>query len=69
MRTMVEKWTPVTEVMPDDEIAVLIACNDQDEPVWIGYHDDEQWRDASGAPAVVTHWRDLPAPPGDKSFE
>lgn len=33
-------WLPVTHSLPDADAAVLIACPDADEPVWIGYHDE-----------------------------
>lgn len=54
-------WIPVYERLPDDEITVLIALQDSEEPVWIGYHDGDGWHYASGEPAGdnVTHWQHM----------
>jgi hypothetical protein len=60
------RWIPVTEKLPDPDIAVLIAYLADDEPmVWQGYHDgDEGWFTVEGLPAPgCTHWMDLPAHP------
>lgn len=60
-------WTPVAERLPDDDITVLIAVKDSDEPVWVGYHDGEDgWCSASDAipiDGMVTHWMPLPEAP------
>lgn len=56
-------WTPST-TLPDSETTVLIVIDPDcsDEPVWLGYHDGEQWRTAEGALVPVTHWMNLPKP-------
>ena len=57
-------WTPVAEGMPDDELLVLIAVNDDD--VWTGYRLAGTWRYVDGFPIEnerVTHWMPMPALP------
>jgi len=57
-------WTPVAERLPDDELLVLIAVNDDD--VWTGYRLAGIWRYVDGFPIEnerVTHWMRMPAPP------
>lgn len=66
MSSRPDPWIPVSKSMPDAEIAVLIACRDGDEPVWIGYHDGEIWRAADAMPVDVTHWQHLPEPPAEE---
>jgi hypothetical protein len=58
-------WIPVTQKLPDDETAVLIALDDGE--VWTGYMDAGEWHYVSGdlMEAKVTHWQDLPEPPGE----
>lgn len=56
-------WIPVTARLPDDELTVLIALKDSDEPVWLGYHDAEGWFSADAMPQIVTHWQPIPEPP------
>lgn len=56
-------WIPIAEALPDDDLTVIVATPDSDEPVWIGYHDGEGWHFADSMPAHVTHWRQLPEPP------
>lgn len=61
-----EKWIPLTERLPDDDITVLVAVKDVDEPVWLAYHDEHGWFSATdGVPltALVTHWRQMPEGP------
>ena len=60
------QWFDVDEQLPDDGQTVLIHCAGADDPVWIGYHDGETWRDVDGANlgnAFVHHWAELPEPP------
>lgn len=56
-------WTPVGDRLPDDDTTVMIALTDDDEPVWMGWHDGEGWHVAEGAPADVTHWKPIPEGP------
>jgi hypothetical protein len=58
-------WKLVAEGLPDDDILVLIALNDDD--VWTGYRDGDIWRYVDAMPIAserVTHWMPLPAHPG-----
>lgn len=60
------RWTPVAELLPDDDITVMIATKDTDEPVWLGYHDEHGWTSATdGVPLdeLVTHWAPMPESP------
>ena len=55
---------PVAERLPDDELLVLIAVNDDD--AWTGYRLAGIWRYVDGFPIEnerVTHWMRMPAPP------
>jgi hypothetical protein len=57
-------WTAVTEGLPDDELLVLIAVNDDD--VWTGYRLADTWRYVDARPIEnerVTHWMSMPTPP------
>ena len=57
-------WTPVAGALPDEDILVLIAL-DNDE-VWPAVRDYGRWIYVSGAevPQRITHWMHLPAAPG-----
>jgi hypothetical protein len=58
-------WIDVNDRMPDDDTIVLIHAPDANEPIWLGYHDGgDGWRLAEGFMARVTHWMELPKPPG-----
>jgi hypothetical protein len=59
----VSAWIPVADRLPDDELTVLIALKDSDEPVWLGYHDADGWFSADAMPQIVTHWQPIPEPP------
>jgi hypothetical protein len=57
-------WKPVAQGLPDDDVLVLIALNDDD--VWAGYRDGDLWRYVDAMPITterVTHWMHLPAYP------
>lgn len=56
-------WRSVDDSLPDAERTVLVALLDSDEPVWLGYHDGDQWRDAEGFPVEVSAWAPLPKGP------
>jgi hypothetical protein len=58
-------WIPAADRLPDDELTVLIALKDSDEPVWLGYHDADGWYSADGMPQKenVTHWAPMPEAP------
>lgn len=57
-------WIPVSEKLPDDQMLVLIALNDDD--VWTGFRDAGIWRYVDAMPIEaerVTHWQPMPTPP------
>ncbi len=57
-------WIPVTDLLPDDDMLVLVALSDGE--VWTGYMDAEAWIDnvtGSELNGQVTHWMPLPEPP------
>ena len=60
-------WTDATAALPDDDILVLIAL--EDEEVWPAVRDYGRWIYVSGAEVRqrVTHWMHLPAAPGAKA--
>jgi hypothetical protein len=59
----VSAWIAVADRLPDAEGVVLGALVDDNEPVWLVYHDGAGWVSAEGSPVNVSHWMDLPAPP------
>ena len=62
----VKSWYSVKISMPDSDQTVMIHAPATDNPVWMGYHDGECWREISGdafGEGEVTHWMDLPNPP------
>lgn len=56
-------WIACGERLPDDDTTVLVFSPQWGEPVWIGYHDGDDWRTVDGGSIDVTHWAELPAPP------
>lgn len=63
MNTATITWTPCSESMPDSDSTVMIYHPDENEVIWIGYHDGETWRTAEGEQTKVTHWANFPEPP------
>lgn len=53
-------WIPVAERLPDDDTSVLICTDSTSEPVWLGFRDGGEWRDAEGFQVNVKAWADLP---------
>lgn len=41
-----QKW--ITDTLPDSELTVLMRRQDEEYPVWPGYHDGEVWMDSDG---------------------
>jgi hypothetical protein len=56
-------WIDAETQLPDSDLTVLIHHQANDEPVWLGYHDGETWRDVNAEEVQVSHWMDMPAPP------
>ena len=65
MMTTTVQWKDAAKELPDSDIEVLIVVDDESNKgeVWIGYHDGERWRAASGGVVGVNHWAELPLPP------
>jgi len=60
---LVLEWLSVDAEMPEFDLTVMVHHPDSDEPVWLGYHDGEDWRDVNGDIIQVSHWADMPEPP------
>jgi hypothetical protein len=58
-------WIPVSERLPDDDLTVMIAMAESDEPWWLGYHSHGGWHcvDATQPASAVTHWKPMEAGP------
>ena len=57
-------WQPCVDGLPDSDSTVMIYTPDSNEPIWLGYHDGEQWWTIEQFPVTgVTHWMDMPEPP------
>lgn len=54
-------WHDVREEMPDDDITVLIQSAHGNEPVWLGWHDEDGWHSLDAEPIKrVSFWADVP---------
>ena len=66
-------WVDVRDHLPDDETSVLVWAvdDDGDADVYKAWHEENIWRDAGSAQALVgvTHWADLPDGPGNKQAD
>ena len=58
------------ETLPDSELTVIIHMPNATEPIWLGYHDGEQWFTVEGTAVKdldgdgpVAHWMEMPDPP------
>ena len=51
----------VTDCLPDSDLTVLIRTNDDEFPVWPGFHDGEAWRSctADEIQGIVLGWMTL----------
>ena len=59
-------WADANKTLPDDNTTILLFAPTFDEPVWIGYHEDENWYVADGnamPPGSITYWANLPYGP------
>jgi len=57
------EWIKVSDRLPDDDVTVLIYVPDDNDPVWLGYTDEDGWRYINGASCRPTHWAEIPEPP------
>lgn len=57
-------WRPASSLPVADRNVLLFDATLLDEPVWPGYHNDENgWTYSDGHAATPTHWAPLPAGP------
>ena len=56
------QWIDAAHALPDSDMTVLISAPDSSEPVWLGFHDGECWRNVEGFPITVTGWAEMPEP-------
>lgn len=59
-------WQLCRDAMPDSDQTVLCAFGDEaDDPVWLGYHDGDEWCDVSALPFTVEvlAWARVPVGP------
>ncbi|MEY8688358.1 MAG: hypothetical protein AB9M53_00580 [Leptothrix sp. (in: b-proteobacteria)] len=55
-------WQPISR-MPDCDLTLLVSLRDDTEPVWLGYFDGEDWRNATDGGLFAGHviaWADMP---------
>lgn len=55
-------WIDVSEKLPDSDVTVVVNTPNSSEPVWLGFHDGECWRNVEGFPITVTAWAEMPEP-------
>jgi hypothetical protein len=58
-----QRWIPVEVRLPDDDLTVVVAITNSDEPVWLGFHDGSGWYSVDAMPIKVTHWMPMPEGP------
>jgi hypothetical protein len=58
-------WISVAGQMPDDDTTILVRTTSDSEPVWLGYHDGEDWITVCGKyfKDEITHWAEMPGGP------
>jgi hypothetical protein len=60
------EWVNVKTEMPDDDVEVLVYC-EESELVYLAHHDAGEWLDDWGdSISKVTHWMEI-IPPEEKS--
>ncbi|WP_153110095.1 hypothetical protein [Propionivibrio limicola] len=66
-RTITEEivWHRADIAMPDSDETVLVRIDDEEEePVWLGYHDGDRWLNVDGYPInAVICWAKMPEGP------
>lgn len=62
MTTEALTWIPIADQLPDADLTVLIALDEEhDEPTWFAFYEGDRWLDISGLPLRgVTHWAEMP---------
>lgn len=55
-------WISCSDRLPDSDQTVLICSASWENPVWMGYHDGNEWRCIDAFPCAPTHWAELPEP-------
>lgn len=55
-------WHEIGEQLPDADITVLVCTDDESEPVWLGWLDEEGWCNVDGSQieATVKRWAHVP---------
>jgi hypothetical protein len=60
------RWIESAKELPDAGVTVLMFIDGADEPVWLGYFEEESpsgnvWTYANGMPVLeaVTHWAEM----------
>ena len=59
-------WANAHETLPDDNTTILLFAPESNEPIWIGYHEDDSFYVDDGTavpPGSVTYWANLPYGP------
>ena len=59
-------WADANETLPDDNTTILLFAPESDEPIWIGYHEDDSWYVVEGnamPSGSVMYWANLPYGP------
>ena len=57
-------WIRTTVELPPKDQRVLVYHEYAPEPIWLGYHDGEQWRYADGGSCQPLFWSAMPVCPG-----
>lgn len=55
-------WISVKDKLPEPEVNVLVCAYGD---IYIGFIQDQQWRNSNWSALHVTHWMPLPPPPNE----
>ena len=61
-------WLDASKEKPDAGMTVLVQLLDSNDPVWVGFWDDEdnQWKDINNVGLQgVTRWAEMPKGPDE----
>jgi hypothetical protein len=53
-------WKEAAADLPDADLTVIVRLRNNEEPVWLGYFDGDQWCDLDGQPVEVVRWAEMP---------